>query len=95
MDGRKRYENDTKAISVDANRFENGVKQYRFHLKTVECGWGLSYTTLVVRDTPTFYKNPTNGSACNTSLCSSMGRASDQSEGHGFDSRQGLIQILS
>ena len=28
-------ENDTKTISVDANRFENGAKQYRFHLKTV------------------------------------------------------------
>ena len=28
-------ENDTKTISVNANRFENGAKQYRFHLKTV------------------------------------------------------------
>ena len=28
-------ENDTKTISVDKNRFENGAKQYRFHLKTV------------------------------------------------------------
>ena len=35
VDGRKRYENDTKTTSVDANRFENGAKQYRFHLKTV------------------------------------------------------------
>ena len=35
VDGRKRYENDTKTISVDGNRFENGAKQYRFHLKTV------------------------------------------------------------
>ena len=26
-------ENDTKTISVDANRFENGAKQHRFHLK--------------------------------------------------------------
>ena len=28
-------ENDTKTISVDANRFENGAKQYHFQLKTV------------------------------------------------------------
>ena len=28
-------ENDTKTICVDGNRFENGAKQYRFHLKTV------------------------------------------------------------
>ena len=34
-------ENDTKTISVDANRFENGAKQYRFHLKTVLCGRSL------------------------------------------------------
>ena len=27
-------ENDTKTISVDANRFENGAKQLRFRLKT-------------------------------------------------------------
>ena len=27
-------ENDTKTISVDANLFENGVKQLRFRLKT-------------------------------------------------------------
>ena len=27
-------ENDTKAISVDANLFENGAKQLRFRLKT-------------------------------------------------------------
>ena len=27
-------ENDTKTISVDANRLENGVKQLRFRLKT-------------------------------------------------------------
>ena len=27
--------NDTKTISVDANIFENGTKQYRFRLKTV------------------------------------------------------------
>ena len=27
-------ENDTKTISVDANLFENGTKQLRFHLKT-------------------------------------------------------------
>ena len=27
-------ENDTKTISVDANRFENGAKQLHFHLKT-------------------------------------------------------------
>ena len=40
---RKRYENDTKTISVDGNRFENGAKQYRFHLKTVYCGRGLRY----------------------------------------------------
>ena len=26
-------ENDTKTISVDANRFENGAKQYHFHVK--------------------------------------------------------------
>ena len=26
-------ENDTKTISVDANRFENGAKQYSFHFK--------------------------------------------------------------
>ena len=26
VDGRKRYENDTKTISVDANLFENGTK---------------------------------------------------------------------
>ena len=31
-------ENDTKTISVDANRFENGAKQYHFQLKTVYCG---------------------------------------------------------
>ena len=34
VDGRKRYENDTKTISVDANLFENGAKQLRFRLKT-------------------------------------------------------------
>ena len=28
-------ENDTKTISVDANRFENGTKQFRFQRKTV------------------------------------------------------------
>ena len=28
-------ENDTKTISMDANRFENGAKQLRLHLKTV------------------------------------------------------------
>ena len=28
-------ENDTETISVDANLFENGTKQYRFRLKTV------------------------------------------------------------
>ena len=28
-------ENDTKTISVDAYRFENGAKQYHFQLKTV------------------------------------------------------------
>ena len=28
-------ENDTKTISVDANRFENGAKQCHFQLKTV------------------------------------------------------------
>ena len=28
-------ENDTETISVDANLFENGAKQYRFRLKTV------------------------------------------------------------
>jgi len=27
-------ENDTKTISADANLFENGTKQLRFHLKT-------------------------------------------------------------
>ena len=27
-------ENDTKTISLDANLFENGAKQLRFHLKT-------------------------------------------------------------
>ena len=26
-------ENDTKTMSVDANLFENGAKQFRFHLK--------------------------------------------------------------
>ena len=35
VNGRKRYKNDAKTISMDANRFENGAKQYRFHLKTV------------------------------------------------------------
>jgi len=29
-------ENDTKTISVDANLFENGAKQFRFRLKTDE-----------------------------------------------------------
>ena len=28
-------ENDTETVSVDANLFENGRKQYRFRLKTV------------------------------------------------------------
>ena len=28
-------ENDTKTISADGNRFENGAKQHHFHLKTV------------------------------------------------------------
>ena len=28
-------ENNTETISADANLFENGSKQYRFHLKTV------------------------------------------------------------
>ena len=28
-------ENDTETISVDANHFENGTKQYRSRLKTV------------------------------------------------------------
>ena len=31
VDGRKPYENHTKTISVNANRFENEAKQYRFH----------------------------------------------------------------
>ena len=35
VDGRKRYKNDTRTISVDGNRFQNGAKQHRFHLKTV------------------------------------------------------------
>ena len=30
MDGRKRYENDTKTVSVDGNRFENGAKTVPF-----------------------------------------------------------------
>ena len=34
VDGRKRYENDAKTISVNANLFENGAKQLRFRLKT-------------------------------------------------------------
>ena len=34
VDGRKRYENDAKTISVDANLFENGAKQLRFRLET-------------------------------------------------------------
>ena len=38
MDGRKRYENDAKTISVDADRFENGTKQC--------CGRGLSLRML-------------------------------------------------
>ena len=33
-------ENDTETISVDANHFENGTKQYRSRLKTVKCGTG-------------------------------------------------------
>ena len=28
-------ENNTETINVDANRFENGAKQYHFRLKTV------------------------------------------------------------
>ena len=36
-------ENDTKTISVDANRFENGVKQPRFRLKTNWFGRGLKH----------------------------------------------------
>ena len=38
-------ENDTKTISVDANCFENGAKQYRFNLKTMYCGRGLIHTS--------------------------------------------------
>ena len=32
-------ENDTETLSVDANLFENGTKQYRFRLRSVQCGW--------------------------------------------------------
>ena len=35
VDGLKRYENDTKTISVDGNSFENGAKQYRFQIDPV------------------------------------------------------------
>ena len=33
-------ENDSKTISVDADLFENGVKELRFSLKTDLCGKG-------------------------------------------------------
>ena len=42
-------ENDTEMISVDTNLFENGTKQYRFRLKTVQCGWGLIRTWLILK----------------------------------------------
>ena len=45
--------NDTETISVNANRFENGTKRYRFRLKTVHCGRGLSPA---VRSLGTFQK---------------------------------------
>ena len=34
-------ENGRKTISVDANLFENGAKQFRIRLKTEWCGQGL------------------------------------------------------
>ena len=34
-------ENDTKTISVDAKRFENGTKQLRFRWKRISVDWAL------------------------------------------------------
>ena len=41
-------ENDTKTISVDAKRFENGTKQLRFRLKRISVDWALETTVHVV-----------------------------------------------
>ena len=51
-------ENDTKTISVDANRFENGAKQYCCHLETVQCVRGLREEGLVLpSDDQAIYSN--------------------------------------
>ena len=47
------WRNDTKTISVDANRFENGAKRLRFRLKTDY--WGRDLKSLNVKTKHTTY----------------------------------------